>query len=344
MDDDNDIASLANSLLGKEEEKKPDEKPAEEDNKPAEDDKPEDNKPAEDDKKPEDKPEDKSKTDIEDKEEKKPEDTKPADKPADTSADKPSDKPADDKAEGKPAEEDKQPLSREDIKAAMREEAEERSKVSNERTSFAGKVRSDLKEALKLESTYTTVALDDGTPISSVTQLTQVINPETDEPYTREEAASLLLDAQRIVQENVATYEKRVDELTDLNVDFKEQSDEVDRLYGDILKAFPAEAEKWLEAYKKTFKVSEDGTYVENVPISPLEFYGPILAPYRNATDQITQRDADAKAAEEKATKDAEIAAEQEDRGDLGAAAGAKAGKGKTDLLDDALDKYLKDN
>jgi len=151
-----------------------------------------------------------------------------------------------------------------------------------------------------------------------------------------------LLDAQRIVGENMAGYEKRVDELTDLNVDFKEQSDEVDRLYGDILKAFPAEAEKWLEAYQKTFTVSKDGNYVENVPISPLEFYGPILAPYRNATDQINQREADAKAAEAKAQKQAEIKAEQEDRGDLSGAAGAKSGK--ADLLDTALDKYLKDN
>ncbi len=224
----------------------------------------------------------------------------------------------------------------------MREEAEERAAASSERTTFAGKVRDDLKAALKLDSTYTTVALDDGTPISSVSQLTQVINPETEEPYTREEAASLLLDAKKIVEENTAAYEKRVDELTDLNVDFKEQSEEVDRLYGDILRAFPAEAEKWLEAYQKTFKVSEDGTYVENVPISPLEFYGPILAPYRNATDQLNQQKADTAAAEAKATKEAEAKAEQEDRGDLGGSAGAK--EGKADLLDTAIDNYLKNN
>ena len=312
--DEDDVTSLADSLLGKEEEIKEDEKPVEEDTKPAEDDK-----------KPEDKGDDKPA-----------DDKKPEDKPAED------DKPADDKPEDKVTEENRAPLSREDIRQALREEAEERAAVTSERASFAGQVRSDLKDALKLDSTYTTVALEDGTPIESVTQLTQVINPETDEPYTREEAASLLLDAQRVVQDNIATYEKRVDELTDLNVNFKEEADRVDELYGDILKAFPDVAKDLLAAYRKTFKTSADGTYVEEVPIPPLEFYGPALRPFRNATDQVMQQEAEAKAAEEKAAKEAEIKAEQEDRGDLGSTAGAK--EGKADLLDTAMDKYLKDN
>ena len=318
-----DLVSLADALLSKDkEEEKPDEKSAE-------DDKPEDDKPAEDDKKSEDKPED------------IPEKDKPEDKPKDPAAgDKPVDGEAEaDKPENKPAEEDTKPLSREDIKNALREEQEERERVSNERTSFSGQVRNELKEALKLDSTFTDISLEDGTPVTSVSQLTQVINPETEEPYTREEAQSLILEAKEIVQKNVEAYEKRVDELTDLNVNFKEQSDEVDRLYGDILKAFPEEAKAWLEAYQKTFTVSEDGKYVENVPISPLEFYKPILAPYRNATDQLAQQQAEAKAAEEKAAKAAEVKIEQEDRGDLGSTAGDA--KGKSNPLADALDKYL---
>ncbi|HUD10269.1 MAG TPA: hypothetical protein VMR28_01205 [Candidatus Saccharimonadales bacterium] len=328
-----DSNSLANALLGKEENNKSDENKGEESAKSD----PEAKKTTEEDSKLEDKPEDKSEdTDKpEDGKSKEGEDDKDSADPA-----KPEDKPADDKVESKPAEEDFKPLSREDIRAAMREEAEERERATSERTTFAGKVREDLKEALKLDSTQTTISLEDGTPVTSVTQLTQVINPETDEPYTREEASTLLLDAQRIVQENLASYEKRVDELTDLNVDFKEQSDEVDRLYGDILKAFPEEAKGWLEAYKKTFTISEDGSYVENVPISPLEFYGPILKPYRNATDQINQQQVDAKVAEEKAKKQAEVKAEQEDRGDLGGNAGSA--QGKSNPLADALDNYLK--
>ncbi len=320
--DDGDMTSLADSLLGKEEEVKTDEKPVEED-----------------------KSEEQTKPDTEVEETvEKPKEEEKSDDNGSESKDRTSDndEATDEKVEGEPAKEDTTPLTRDEIKAALREEAEERAAVSSERTTFAGKVRDDLKEALKLDSTYTTVALDDGTPINSVSQLTQVINPETEEPYTREEAASLLLDAKKIVEDNTAAYEKRVDELTDLNVNFKEQSDRVDELYGDILKAFPEEAKGWLEAYKKTFKVSDDGTYVENVPISPLEFYGPILAPYRNATDQLNQQKADAMATEAKVAKDAEVKAEQEDRGDLGGAAGAK--EGKADLLDTALDKYLKDN
>lgn len=322
-----DLGSLANSLLGKEEEKKDDENKGEEQAKPdaeaekkVEEDKSAEDKVVEEDKKVEDK---------------KSADNKDAEKPAE------GDKPDVDKTESEPTKEDK-PLTRDEIKEVLREEAEERATVSSQRATYAGQVRSDLKEALKPESTYTDITLDDGTPITSVSQLTQIINPETEEPYTREEASTLLLDARKIVDENVAAYEKRVDELTDLNVNFKEQADEVDRLYGDILKAFPEEAKGWLEAYQKTFTLSKDGTYVENVPISPLEFYKPILAPYRNATDQVIQRQVDEKAAEEKAAKDAEIKAEQEDRGDLSSTAGDA--KGKPNPLAEALDKYIDNN
>lgn len=299
-----DLTALADSLLGNDEETKEDEKPAEE-------------------------------TETTEEEE-KPEEGEADDKPADED-DKPAD--ADDKAESDTAKEDTGPLTREDIRAAMREEAAAREEESSQRTTYAGQVRDSLKESLKLDSTYTTVALDDGTPITSVSQLTQVINPETEEPYTREEAATLLLDAQRIVQENLTSYEKRVDELTDLNVNFKEESDRVDELYGDILKAFPDVAKDLLTAYQKTFKTSADGNYVESVTISPLEFYGPALRPFRNATDQVTQQAAEAKAAEEKAARAAEIKAEQQDRGDLGGTAGSA--QGKPDPLGDALNNYI---
>ena len=325
MDDGDDVTNLANALLGKEEEIKPDDKPVDE--APAEGDKPaEDDKTEEVDKdKPEDKPSD----------DKPAEGDKPEDKPADDANKPTDDKPSDDAKEDRP-------LTKEEIREVLREEAEERAAVTSERASFAGKVRSDLREALKLDSTYTTPTLDDGTPITSVTQLTQVINPETDEPYTREEAATLLLDARKIVDDNVAANEAQIDKLTDLNVDFKEQADEVDRLYGEVLKAFPEEAKGWLAAYQKTFKMSEDGSYVTDVPISPLEFYGPIVKPFLNASAQVAQQQAEAAAAEAKAVREAEIKAEQEDRGDLGGTAGAA--QGKPNLLADALTAYGKDN
>lgn len=257
--------------------------------------------------------------------------------PETADADKPAESP-DDKVESDPPEEIK-PLSREDIRAALREENAERERISNERLTYAGQVREDLKEALKLDTQFTTPTLADGTPVTSVTQLTQVINPDTDEPYTREEATSLLLDAQRIVQENLNANAEQVDKLTDLNVNFKEEADRVDELYGDILRTFPDVAKDLLEAYQKTFKLSADGKYVEEAPVSPLEFYGPALRPFRNATDQFRQQEAEAKAAEQQAIREAEAKAEQEDRGDIGSSAGEV--KGKPDLLEDALNNYI---
>jgi hypothetical protein len=221
----------------------------------------------------------------------------------------------------------------------MREEQAAREEISTLRSTFSGQVRSELRESLKLDSTYTTVALDDGTPISSVEQLTSIINPATDEPYTREEAATLLLDARRIVDDNIKAYESRVDELTDLNVDFKEQADEVEHKFGDILKAFPDVAQDLLKAYQKTFTMSDDGKYVTNVPISPVEFYTPVLSKFRIATDQVAQREIEEKAATEKAEQAAKIKEEQEDRGDLSVSGGEN--KGKPSLLENALDRYL---
>lgn len=312
-----DVNSLAESLLhgAKEEENKGDEK-----DQGAEPEKPADGaeKPAEGE-------------DKKDDEEKPADGEKPADKPAD--ADKPEEKPSDTTQENKP-------LTREDIREAMREEQQARETATAERASFAGQVRSQLREALKLDSTYTTVALDDGTPITSVEQLTQVINPATDEPYTREEAATLLLDARKVVDDNLKAYEQRVDELTDLNVDFKEQADEVERKFGDILKAFPDVAKDLLAAYQKTFTTSEDGKYVTNVPIPPMEFYAPVLSKFRVATDQVVQQQAEEKAAQEKAEREAQIKEEQEDRGDISGTANDGKG-GRPHPLAAALDKYL---
>jgi hypothetical protein len=315
-----DVNSLAESLLNgaKEEEKKPDakdkgeeaEKPADgAEEKPAEGEKPADKKEGE-------------------------------EKPAD--GEKPADKPADgDKSEEKPGDsaEENKPLTREDVRAALREEQEARDAVTNQRSTYAGQMRDTVRDALKLDSTYTTVALDDGTPINSVEQLTSVINPATDEPYTREEAATLLLDARKIVDDNIKAYESRVDELTDLNVGFKEQADEVEQKFGDILKAFPDVAQDLLKAYQKTFTTSDDGKYVTNVPIPPMEFYAPVLSKFRVATDQVVQQQNDEKAATEKAEREAKIKEEQEDRGDLAAAGGES--KAKPGLLEGAIDNYL---
>lgn len=323
--EDFDVNSLAESLLSgaKEEEKKPDakdkgeeaEKPdAADKDKPADGEKPADDKDKKDGEKPEDKPAGE----------------KPADKPAE--GDKPEEKPGDSAEENKP-------LTREDIRAAMREEQEARDSAAGERASFSGQVRSQLRESLKLDSTYTTVSLDDGTPITSVEQLTSVINPSTDEPYTREEAATLLLDARKVVDDNIKAYEARVDELTDLNVDFKEQADEVERKFGDILKAFPDVAQDLLKAYQKTFTMSEDGKYVTNVPIPPMEFYSPVLGRFRVATDQVVQKQVDDKAAADKVEREAAAKEEQEDRGDLGTSAGGK--EGKVHPLEAALNNYL---
>ena len=194
--EDFDVNSLAESLLNgaKEEEKKPDakdkgeeaEKPeAGAEEKPAEGEKPADKKEGEE--KPADKPAD-------------------GDKPAegDAAAEKPEDKPSDTAEEAKP-------LTREDIREAMREEQKARDDAAAQRSTYSGQMRDTIREDLKLDSTYTTVALDDGTPITSVEQLTSVINPNTDEPYTREEAATLLLDARKVVDDNMKAYESRVD-------------------------------------------------------------------------------------------------------------------------------------
>lgn len=314
------LDSLANSLLGKEEEIIENEKATEESSENAK----------------ESTADDKESTDD------KNEDESTEDKKDDESTESESESDASDKAEDKVAEEDNKPLTREDIKAALREEQDAREAATQERQTYAGQLRSELREALKLDSTYTTITLEDGTPITSVNQLTQVINPETDEPYTRDEAAQLLLDARQIVDDNLRSVEERVDALTDLNLNFKEEADEVDRLYGDILKAFPDVAKDLLEAYQKTFKVSADGNYVEEVTVSPLEFYGPALRPFRNATDQLKQQQADEAAAAAKAAQEAATKAQQEDRGDLGGTAGSA--QGKPDLLDSALNKYMQDN
>ena len=71
-----------------------------------------------------------------------------------------------------------------------------------------------------------------------------------------------------------------------------------------------------------------------------MEFYAPVLGKFRVATDQVTQRQADEKAAADKEAADAKTKEELEDRGDLGTSAGDS--KAKPGLLETALDNYLK--
>jgi len=233
------------------------------------------------------------------------------------------------------------PLSKEDIRAILREEAQTREETTAERQSFAGQVRNELKEALKLDSDYTTVKLEDGTVIESVSQLTNIINPETNENYTREEAAQMLLQAQQTISENIQAVERRVDQLTDLNVSFKEEADRVQELYGDLLKEMPEVAEDLIKAYQKTFTVDKDNGFVTNITISPLEFYGAALKPYQTQANQLAEQRRAEEAAEAKAKAEAEAKAEMEDRGDIGTTAPGK--ETKKDALDTAMDKYLEE-
>lgn len=248
-----------------------------------------------------------------------------------------------DKGEGDAAEEPATtgPLSKEDIRAILREEAQTREETTAERQSFAGQVRNELKEALKLDSDYTTVKLEDGTVIESVSQLTNIINPETNENYTREEAAQMLLQAQQTISENIQAVERRVDQLTDLNVSFKEEADRVQELYGDLLKEMPEVAEDLLKAYQKTFTVDKDNGFVTNITISPLEFYGAALKPYQTQANQLAEQRRAEEAAAAKAKAEAEAKAEMEDRGDIGTTAPGK--ETKKDALDTAMDKYLEE-
>lgn len=164
----------------------------------------------------------------------------------------------------------------------------------------------------------------DGDPIRTIEDVQKLINPRTGEPFTEEEAGIWLLSAQQQFNQNMATMEKQIDEIAEVNVDLKDQVDDILYQYGELLKTLPdpnnpkvlLRETLWAE-YEKTLVKDEKSRIITKAPVSLKKFYEIALQPYAKLAQSL-EADENAKAAEKAKAEEAEKKKkERQDRSDI---------------------------
>jgi hypothetical protein len=170
-------------------------------------------------------------------------------------------KPGDDTgAEAKEAPTDPDAAARE-ARIAARQSAEQVEKV---RSDVREKMFSDLPEFLQDA---------DGDPIRSIEDVQGLIDPRTGELFTEEAAATWLLAAQQQFNQKKEEIKGQIEQIADVNMDLKDQADNVNFKYGSILKADEKlRDELWIEYEKSLVRDPETGI-ITKAPMSLERFY-----------------------------------------------------------------------
>lgn len=222
-------------------------------------------------------------------------------------------------AEAKPAEE---PAPRDEVASRARSAQRE---MAAERQALAEDIRKELFSDVKNE------LLDsDGDPIRTVADVMKLVNPNTGKPFTSDEATMYLFEAQKHLDQTMASVEKQVEQIAETNLSLKDQSDNVLAKYGDLLKSMPGLRDQIWAEFSKTLEKDEKSGIITKAPVSLENFYDIALQPWAKMSQKLEADEAANAAAEaEKAKQQEEINQKktQSDRGDIFSA-------GKSDTMD----------
>jgi hypothetical protein len=190
----------------------------------------------------------------------------------------------------KPKEEPKvedNPVIREQ-RAVQREIAEDQKAMKEDiRKEMFGDVPTQLLDA-------------DGDPIRTIADMQKLLNPNTQKPFTEEEAAAYLFQAQKHLEEQLKEVEQKVDSIAEVNLSIKDQSDNVRTKYGGLLNAMPDLRKAVWAEFEKTLKKDEKSGIIIEAPVSLERFYDIALQPYANYAAKLKKEDAQRQAEEDK--------------------------------------------
>lgn len=191
-------------------------------------------------------------------------------------------------------------------------------------------VKSDVRD--KMFADVPTQLKDaDGDIIKSVEDVVKLINPNTGERFTVNEAGQWLLLAQNSLKDTVANIDAQVNQIADTNLNIKDQADLVNYQYGELLQSMPDLRAKLWGEYEKTLQKDPKSGIITKAPVSLQSFYEAALEPLAELGRQLESQNsakvqADTTAAEAlKAAEAAKIAQTRADRSDI-------YGKGKVDV------------
>lgn len=179
----------------------------------------------------------------------------------------------------------------------------------------------DVKEKL-FPDMQTELQDADGEPIRTVEDVMKLNNPNTGKAFTAEEATQWLFAATRHLEKQIATTEKKIEKIAEVNVSLKDQADAIKVKYGALLKANPnGIREKLYAAFQKTLKKDPKTGIIIDAPMSMQELYETALAPYAYLAEKLEKEEAD------RAKNEAEVTRQrtQSDRTDV-----VPGGKGDT--------------
>lgn len=233
----------------------------------------------------------------------------------------------------------------EDVKNAIRE-------INTETTAKVEKLHSAREQVISAmypEGIDRNIYDTNGKAIKTAQDIVDrgLINDRTQEPYTYEEAASFVLEANRKMDENIEELNRYAGDIAEKNINLLESSNRVMEKWGDIITAMPELAKEWAERYTKTqLQFDKTGNYITNMAMSPEDFYDLVAGPYRKMNENVaTQQAAQAaEAARVAAEAAAQAEADQSERSGLPPQRGqshvkANTGDNFLDALLDELDK-----
>lgn len=153
-------------------------------------------------------------------------------------------------------------------------------------------VKNDVREQLFKDVPQTLVD-GDGDPIRGIEDVMKLINPQTNEAFTEEQAGMWLLHAQQEFNKGVEQMNKQIDQIAEVNVEIKDQADNIRYKYGELLKTLP-DPDKPNQLYRDTLWNDYQDTLVKDpntnlivrAPVSLERFYERALRPYLQAAQQ----------------------------------------------------------
>lgn len=166
----------------------------------------------------------------------------------------------------------------------------------------------------------------DGDPIKGIEDVMKLLNPRTGEAFTEEEASMWLLSAQQQFNQNLANTDKQINQIAEVNVDLKDEADNINYQYGALLKEMPDLRDQLWAEYSKTLVQDPNSGIITNKPVSLERFYEIALQPYIKLAESLEATEK-AKTDAEKAEADAKRTRTRVDRSDI-------FGRGKVDDMD----------
>lgn len=266
---------------------------------------------------------------IKTEEKKDPADEEDPNKPADNGADDPSKNGGEDDPDKKPedSEEESDPNDDPDLEqpddknAAYREARQVQKELEADRQAMQADVQKELYPD------WNDDILDaDGEPLRTPRDVMGHINPATktkENPqgrrFTEEEATAWLFAAQKHKDTQRAEMQQRVEKVSEVMIDQRDQADQVKEKYGDLLTKLPnLRKEIWAD-YRATLVVDKETGLIVDAPVPLYNFFERALRPYAEYQKQL---EAQAANTPNKAQTETQRKQTQADREDIHSASG----------------------